>query len=108
MRDTQPGNAPDGRKVTPSVLLKTAQRALHYRIVDLATVRRIAWLCISQAEDVLPEADVDEDLQQRPAYQEGCLTDQPDLSVYDQLFEEQDHEDDDHKQEECEDDDQPW
>ena len=56
---------------------------------------------------------MDEDLQQRPAYQEGCLTDQPDLSVYDQLFEEQenkekDHEDDDHKQEECEDDDQPW
>ena len=121
------------RKVTPSVLLKTAQRALHYRIVDLATVRRIAWLCISQAEDVLPEADVDEDLQQRPAYQEGCLTDQPDLSVYDQLFEEQENEekeneekdseekenedddhkqeecrDDDHKQEECEDDDQPW
>ena len=101
------------RKVTPSVLLKTTQRSLHYRIVDLATVRRIAWLCISQAEDVLPEADVDEDLQQRPAYQEGCLTDQPDLSVYDQLFEEQeneekDHEDDDHKQEECEDDDQPW
>jgi hypothetical protein len=101
------------RKVTGGVLVKTAQRALRYRIVDLATVRRIAWLCISQAEDVLPEADVDADFQQRPAYQEGCLTDQPDLSTYDQLFEEQeneekDNEDDDHKQEECEDDDQPW
>jgi transposase len=87
------------RKMTHSVLVNTVQRALRYRIVDLATLRRIAWLCISQAEDVLPEADVDEDFQQRPAYQEGCLTEEPDLSIYDQLFEEE---------EENEDDDQPW
>lgn len=83
------------RKVTQGVFVKTAQRALRYRIVDLATVRRIAWLCISQEDEVLPQADVDEDFRQRPAYQEGCLTDQPDLSVYDQLFEEEEHEDDD-------------
>ena len=83
------------RKVTPSVFVKTVQRALRYRIVDLATLRRIAWFCISQAEDVLPEADVDEDFQQRPAYQEGCLTDQPDLSVYDQWFEEKEEENED-------------
>jgi len=91
------------RKVTGGVLVKTARRALRYRIVDLATVRRIAWLCISQAEDVLPEADVDADFQQRPAYQEGCLTDQPDLSIYDQLFTE-----DENEEEEQADDDQPW
>jgi transposase len=82
------------RKVTRNVFVKAAQRALRYRIVDLATVRRIAWLCISQEEDVLPQADVDEDFQQRPAYQEGCLTEEPDLSVYDQLFEEEENEDD--------------
>ena len=75
------------RKVTHGVFVKTVERALRYRIVDLATVRRITWLCISQQEDVLPQADVDEDFQQRPAYQEGCLTDPPDLSIYDQLFE---------------------
>ena len=64
-------------------------------------MRRIAWLCISQAEDVLPEADVDEDFQQRPAYQEGCLTDQPDLScIYDQVVR--------RKKRRDEDDDQPW
>ena len=85
------------RKVTPSVFVKTVQRALRYRIVDLGTLRRIAWLCISQPEDVLPEVDVDEDFQQRSAYQEGCLTDQPDLSVYDRWFEQkqQENEDDD-------------
>jgi hypothetical protein len=36
---------------------------------------------------------VDEDFQQRPAYQEGYLTDQPDLSVYDQLSDEKEEED---------------
>ena len=93
------------RQVTLSVFVKTAGRALRYRIVDLAIVRRIAWLCLSQAEDVLPQAEVDEDFQQRPAYQEGCLTDQPDLSVYDRLFEEPENKDAD---EEDEDDDRPW
>jgi transposase len=83
------------RKVNRGVFVKTVQRALRYRIVDLATLGRIAWLCISQEETVLPQADVDEDFQQRPAYQEGCLTDQPDLSVYDQLFEDEEDEDDD-------------
>jgi transposase len=82
------------RKVTRGVLIKTAQRALRYRIVDLATVRRITWLCISQSEEALPEADVDEDFQQRPAYQEGCLTEEPDLSIYDQLPEEKENDND--------------
>ena len=88
------------RKMTTSVFVKTVQRALRYRIVDLATLRRIAWLCMSQADEVLPEAEWDTDFQQRPAYQEGCLTDAPDLSVYDQL--------DEVDEEENEDDDQPW
>ena len=38
---------------------------------------------------------MDEDFQQRPAYQEGCLTDEPDLSIYDQLFEEEEEDDED-------------
>jgi hypothetical protein len=93
------------RKMTHSVFVKTVQRALRYRIVDLATLGRIAWLCISQADDVLSEAEVDDDFQQRPAYQEGCLTDLPDLSVYDQSCEEEECEE---EKEEDEDDDQPW
>jgi transposase len=85
------------RKLTSDVFRSTARRAHHYRIVDLATLRRIAWLCLSQEEHVLPEPEVDEDFRQRPAYQEGYLTDQPDLSVYDQLSEEEDEEDQDDK-----------
>jgi transposase len=76
------------RKLTEEVFRQTARRAYRYGIVDLATLRRIAWLCLSQEEDVVPEPEVDEDFHQRPAYQEGYLTDQPDLSVYDQLHEE--------------------
>jgi hypothetical protein len=71
------------RKVTCDVFVQAIRRAHHYRIVDLATLRRITWLCISQAEEILPDAEIDEEFQQRPAYQEGCLTDLPDLSVYD-------------------------
>jgi transposase len=72
------------RKLTPPIFIQTIERAHRFRIIDLSTIRRIAWFCISQQESsVLPEADIDEDLEQRPAYQEGCLTEEPDLSIYD-------------------------
>jgi transposase len=77
------------REMSVDLFRKTVQRAHRYKIVDLATLRRIAWLCLTQEDGVLPEVDVDEDFRQRPAYQEGYLTDQPDLSVYDQLNDEQ-------------------
>ena len=83
------------RKVPQEVFVKAAQRALRYRIVDLSTVRRITWLCLSQEGDVLPQAEVQDDFQQRPAYQEGCLTEEPDLSAYDALFEDEKEEEDD-------------
>ena len=76
------------RNLTQHVLTNTVLRAHRYRIVDLATLRRIAWLCFGQQDDVLPEPDVDEDFRQRPAYQEGYLTELPDPSVYDQLYQE--------------------
>jgi hypothetical protein len=77
------------RQVPHIVFVQTVQRALRYRIVHLETLRRIAWLCISQGEYPLPEAQVDEDFQQRPAYQEGFLTDEPDLSIYDDMLKQQ-------------------
>ena len=92
------------RQLTSTVFGHTARRAHRYRIVDLATIRRIAWLCLSQEEIVLPEPEVDEDFRQRPAYQEGYLTDPPDLSVYDQKSEENNEQ---HQDEENQDD-QPF
>ena len=83
------------RNLTGEVFRRTAQRAHRYRIVDLATMRRIAWLCLTQEDGVPAEVEIDEDFRQRPAYQEGYLTDQPDLSVYDQSSEEDQKEDED-------------
>ena len=75
------------RQVTLAVLIETLERALRYRVVHLETLHRIAWFCISQGEIERSQAnvdiDVDENLRQRPAYQEGYLTDEPDLSDYD-------------------------
>jgi transposase len=78
------------RQVTSGVFIRTLQRALHYRIAKMETLRRIAWFCMTQDEHPLPQMEADEDLQQRPVYQEGYLTEEPDLSVYDAMFEEDD------------------
>lgn len=78
------------RKVTQTVFVATLQRALRYRVVHLQTLERIAWFCMSQEDHRLPEADVDESFRQRPAYQEGCLTDEPDLSIYDDMLSDDD------------------
>jgi len=81
------------RKVTIDVFRKAIARAHRYKIADVETLRRIAWLCLTQQDAVLPEVEVDEDFHQRPAYQEGYLTDPPDLSQYDQCNEAEDEED---------------
>jgi transposase len=72
------------RKVTPTVFVEALTRARRYRVVQMETLHRIAWLCMSQGQPWLPFADEDESFRQRPAYQEGFLTDEPDLSVYDE------------------------
>jgi len=79
------------RQMTPSLFAQTLERALHYRITTMETVRRIAHLIACHADVTLPSADVDETLQERDSYLEGRLSDPPDFSPYDQLLE-QDHE----------------
>jgi hypothetical protein len=76
-------------QVPPAVFLQTLERALRYRVVDLPTVQRIAWLYLSQGQYV-PEVEVDESYCQRPAYLEGEWTDEPDLSRYDQTEDKED------------------
>ncbi|MEI7901881.1 MAG: helix-turn-helix domain-containing protein [bacterium] len=73
------------RQVTLTVFVQALLRARQYRIVEMATLHRIAWFCMSQGETWVPYTDVDESFRQRPAYQEGCLTDEPDLSQYGSL-----------------------
>ena len=54
-----------------------------YRVVQMETLQRIAWLCMSQGSTPARRGGGRE-FRQRPAYQEGFLTDEPDLSVYDE------------------------
>ena len=86
------------RKMTPELFLKTIQRALQYKITDLDTLQRIALLYLTQGMDFQPWAEVDESFRDRPAYQEGALTEAPDLSIYQEDGagdeEEDDHEND--------------
>ena len=56
-------------------------RAHRYHITSLETLERIALLLLD--DTALPDPMVDPDLEKRPAYQEGSLTDTPDLSRYD-------------------------
>jgi len=60
---------------------RTVERAHRYHITSLETIERIALLLLD--DTALPEPVVDPDLEKRPAYQEGSLTDTPDLSRYD-------------------------
>jgi hypothetical protein len=82
-------------RLTPTLFLPVVERALRYRITDLATFERIARLMIRHdGEVLLPGAEVDESFEQREAYQEGRLTDAPDFSGYDQLLEDPEEEED--------------
>lgn len=75
------------RQVTESIFVQTLRRALRYRVLHNQTLHRIAWFCMTHDDAGLGDvaADVDEQFRQRPAYQEGCLTDEPDLSLYDPI-----------------------
>lgn len=78
-------------KMTPALFIRSIERAHKYRITSLETIERIAALCMSAEAPLLPFVEVDEGFRERPTYQEGHLTDQPDLSVYD-MPKEEDHE----------------
>jgi hypothetical protein len=71
------------QRVPKTTFVQALERALRYRVVHLDTLQRIAWFCLSQGEEHVLDVDVDESFRERPAYQEGCLTDEPDLSIYD-------------------------
>src|SRR5205809_388847 len=80
-------------RMTRSLFIQTIERALRYQITDIATLQRIARLCLTQDDRPLPGADVDESFRQRDAYQQGSLTDAPDFSLYDKMLEDNEGDD---------------
>ncbi len=79
------------QKMTAELFLQVIARAHRYEINTLPTIERIALLQLREGQAELPLAEVDEAYLQRPAYQEGVLTDLPDLTIY-QDPPEEDHE----------------
>ena len=64
-----------------TLFIGAIERAHRYQINSIETLERIALLLLD--ETALPEPEVDPELEKRPTYQEGRLTDNPDLSRYD-------------------------
>ena len=59
--------------------------------VDLLPVGHVAVELVQQdGLDTLPAVALDESFTEREAYQEGCLSDEPDFSRYDDPSEEED------------------
>jgi len=75
------------QQMTAPLLIKAVERALRYRITSVEMIRRIALLYVHHDLCTVPSAEVDSRFQQREAYLEGRLTDQPDFSAYDDLLE---------------------
>ena len=70
------------QRMTRELFVKSVQRAHRYRIDSLQIIERIALLHLREGTAELPLAEVDEAFHQRTTYQEGSLTDPPDLSIY--------------------------
>ncbi len=70
------------RKMSVELFRQTVERARKYRITSLETLQRIAWLYLQQAPGQVPLVEIDAAFREREAYQEGSLTDPPELSAY--------------------------
>jgi transposase len=75
------------RQMSAALFVRTVERALKYRIVEIDTLQRIALLLMGESKHPLPVVDIDENFRTRESYLEGHLTDAPDFSRYDHILE---------------------
>ena len=76
------------RRIATPIFIQSVQRALKYRITDIATIENIVILKLRQANFHVPSAQIDQDYLNRDAYLEGCYADEVDLSIYDETEDE--------------------
>jgi transposase len=70
------------QRMSAELFVRSVERAQRYRITSLTTLEQIALLQCKAGAGELPTPPIDESFRDRPAYQEGSLTDSPDLSKY--------------------------
>ncbi len=80
------------QKMALPLFVKTIERALTYRITDIAILERIAVLLMRGENHELQFVEVDPSLKNRASYLEGRFTDEVDFSYYEKIL---DNEDDD-------------
>jgi hypothetical protein len=72
------------QRMSPELFIRSVQRAQRYRIHDLKTLERIAQLYLQEAPGQLPLPAIDESFRDRPTYQDGALTETPNLAPDDE------------------------
>lgn len=83
-------------KIAPSLFIEAIARALKYKITDIETIERICLLYLQTSRQKIPQpTTIDEEIEKREAYQEGHLSEEVDLTIYDKMFDddEDDHDD---------------
>jgi hypothetical protein len=80
------------QKIALPLFIETLNRALKYRITDIETIERIASLQFRNGnyQVPVPVVQIHQDFEDRESYLEGRLSDEVDLSIYDQMMEEED------------------
>jgi transposase len=89
------------KKLALPLFVKTISRALTYRITNMETIERIAVLQMKDGEYHLPpftSVTIDENFKNRESYLEGYSSDEVDLTLYDQLLEEDEENKDEDKE----------
>ena len=74
------------QKMALPLFVKSIERALIYRITDLATLERIAVLLMRGENHKLQFVEVDPLLENRSTYLEGRFTDEVDFSYYEKML----------------------
>jgi len=76
------------RKVAPTLFIQAVERALKYRITDIATIENIVILKLRDGDFNVAPPEIDRDYLNRDVYIEGCFADEADLSIYDEMEDE--------------------
>ncbi|MBF0245376.1 MAG: helix-turn-helix domain-containing protein [Planctomycetes bacterium] len=76
------------RQIGSELFLRTIERALLYRITDIAVIENIAGILLGEAGWRSPRHEIDPDLERREAYLEGGVSPAPNLDAYN--FDEED------------------
>ncbi len=81
------------KRMTSGLFIRSLERALKYGVTNIETIERIASLYLDLKDEDPGHVEVDESFSDRESFLEGEVTDQPDLSIFDDDEEEEEHED---------------